>query len=63
VGWEYYRLILFRHEDFAEVVRWLEGRGWGVEVLEKSEVRGSLAGNILEADSVFSTLTGKQMAP
>ncbi|MCX6648323.1 MAG: helix-turn-helix domain-containing protein [Candidatus Bathyarchaeota archaeon] len=60
-GWEYYRLILFRHEDFAEVVRRLEERGWSVEVLEKSEVRGSLAGSILEADSVFSTLTGKQM--
>lgn len=60
-GWEYYRLVLFRHEDFAEVVRRLEGRDFTVEVLEKAEVRGSLSGNLLEADSVFSSLTGKQM--
>ena len=60
-GWEYYRLVLFRHEDFAEVVRRLEGRDFTVEVLEKVEVRGSLSGNLLEADSVFSSLTGKQM--
>ena len=60
-GWEYYRLVLFRHEDFAEVVRRLEGRDFTVEVLETVEVRGSLSGNLLEADSVFSSLTGKQM--
>ena len=60
-GWEYYRLVLFRHEDFAEVVRRLEGRDFTVEVLEKAEVRGSLSGSLLEADSVFSSLTGKQM--
>ncbi len=60
-GWEYYRLILFRHEDFAEVMRRLETRGFTVEVLKKSGVRGSLAGCILEADSIFSSLTGKQM--
>lgn len=60
-GWEYYRLILFRHEDFAEVISRLEARNFTVEVLRKAEVKGSLAGCILEADSIFSSLTGKQM--
>ena len=60
-GWDYYRIILFRHEDFAEVLRRLESRGFTVEVLRKVEMRGSLAGSLLEADSIFSTLTGKQM--
>lgn len=60
-GWDHYRLVFFRHEDFAEVVRRLEGRGFTVEVLGKAEVRGSLAGSLLEADSIFSSLTGRQM--
>jgi predicted DNA binding protein len=60
-GWEYYRLILFRHEDFAEVMSRLERKGFKVDVLRKAEIRGSLAGCILEADSIFSSLTGKQM--
>jgi predicted DNA binding protein len=60
-GWSYYRVILFRHEDFAEVIRRLEAREFTVEVLRKAEVKGSLAGNILEADTIFSSLTGKQM--
>lgn len=60
-GWVYIRLLLFRHEDFAEVMRRLEARGFIVEVLRKGEVRGSLAGYILEANSIFSSLTGKQM--
>jgi predicted DNA binding protein len=59
--WEHYRLVFFRHEDFAEVVCRLEAGGFTVEVLEKAEIRGSLAGSLLEADSVFSSLTGKQM--
>jgi predicted DNA binding protein len=60
-GWSHYRIILFRHEDFAEVIHRLEAREFTVEVLRKAEVKGSLAGNILEADAIFSTLTGKQM--
>jgi predicted DNA binding protein len=60
-GWSHYRIILFRHEDFAEVIRRLEAREFTVEVLRKAEVKGSLAGNILEADTIFSALTGKQM--
>ena len=36
-GWEHYRLVFFRHEDFAEVVRRLEVKGFTVEVLEKAE--------------------------
>ncbi len=60
-GWDYYRLVLFRHEDFAEVISRLDAQGFEVEVLRKAEIRGSLAGCILEADSIFSTLTGKQM--
>jgi predicted DNA binding protein len=60
-GWEHYRLVFFRHEDFTEVVRRLDGRGFTIEVLEKSEIKGSLAGSLLEADFVFSALTGKQM--
>lgn len=60
-GWDYYRIILFRHEDFAEVIRRLEAKEFTVEVLRKTEVKGSLAGSILEADNIFSSLTGKQM--
>jgi predicted DNA binding protein len=60
-GWDYYRLILFRHEDFAEVVSRLEFQGFTVDVLKKTEIMGSLSGFILEADSIFSSLTGKQM--
>jgi predicted DNA binding protein len=60
-GWSHYRIILFRHEDFAEVIRRLEAKEFTVEVLRKTEVKGSLAGSILEADNIFSSLTGKQM--
>jgi hypothetical protein len=59
-GWEYYRVIAFRHEDLAKMLERLEARGFTVEVLRKTPFEGSITGSILATESLFSELTGKQ---
>ena len=60
-GWEYYRVIAFKHEDLATLIERLQGRGFELEMLRKTPFEGSLSSTLLSTDSIFSPLTGKQM--
>ncbi|MEM3578296.1 MAG: helix-turn-helix domain-containing protein [Candidatus Bathyarchaeia archaeon] len=62
-GWEYYRIIAFKHKDLKEFFRNLEGKGFVYDVLRKIPFDGFIASSLtLTADSLFSDLTEKQMS-
>lgn len=61
-GWEYYRLIAFRHEDFKELLRRLEEWKWDYKILRKAPFDGFIASSMTyTADVLFSNLTEKQI--
>ncbi len=61
-GWEYYRVIAFRHEDLEKLLQRLEEMAFSVEVLRKVPFNGFIASSLtLTADALFSALTDKQM--
>jgi len=61
-GWEYCRVIAFRHEDIRRFLQRLEERGFVIEILRKVPFDGFIAGSLtLTADALFSDLTEKQM--
>ena len=61
-GWEYYRVIAFRHEDLKALMQRFETRGLKYEILRKVDFDGFIAGSLtLTADALFSDLTEKQM--
>jgi predicted DNA binding protein len=61
-GWEYYRLIAFKHEDLAGLLQRLEERGFAYEILRKVPFDGFIASSLtLTADALFSELTDRQM--
>jgi len=61
-GWEYYRIVAFRHEDLKGLLQRLEDRGFVVEVLRTVPFDGFIASSLtLTADALFSELTEKQM--
>jgi hypothetical protein len=61
-GWEYYRVIAFRHEDLKALMETFEKRGIRYEILRKADFEGFIAGSLtLTADALFSDLTEKQM--
>lgn len=61
-GWEYYRVIAFRHEDLKNLLQRLEEMNFIVEVLRKVPFDGFIASSLtLTADALFSDLTEKQM--
>ena len=61
-GWEYYRVIVFRHEDLKALMQRFEKRGIKYEILRKVGFDGFIAGSLtLTADALFSDLTEKQM--
>ena len=61
-GWEYYRIIAFRHEDLKALMQRFEKRGLKYEILRKVDFDGFIAGSLtLTADALFSDLTEKQM--
>ena len=61
-GWEYYRVIAFRHEDLKELLQRLEEKGFVVDVLRKVPFDGFIASSLtLTADALFSDLTEKQI--
>jgi predicted DNA binding protein len=61
-GWEYYRVIAFRHEDVKALMERFENRGIKYEILRKVDFEGFIAGSLtLTADALFSDLTEKQM--
>jgi predicted DNA binding protein len=61
-GWEYYRLIVFRHEDLRRLMQRLEEKGFTFEVVRKVPFNGFIASSLtLTADALFAGLTDKQM--
>ena len=60
-GWEHFRMIVFRHEDLSEMIDRLVARGFSLEIMAKSEFKGSLASSFLATEALFSALTGKQV--
>jgi len=61
-GWEYHRIIAFRHEDLEELLHRLEKWGWVYEILRKVPFDGFIASSMtLTADALFSDLTEKQI--
>jgi predicted DNA binding protein len=61
-GWEYYRVIAFKHEDLKKLLQRLEERGFSYEIVRKVPFDGFIASSLtLTADALFSDLTDKQM--
>jgi hypothetical protein len=61
-GWEYHRIIAFRHEDLEELLQRLEKAGWAFKILRKVPFDGFIGSSLtLTADALFSHLTQKQM--
>jgi predicted DNA binding protein len=61
-GWEYYRIIAFRHEDLNKLWQLLEKKGFVIEIVKKAPFDGFVASSLtLTADSLFSNLTEKQV--
>jgi hypothetical protein len=61
-GWEYYRVIAFRHKDIKGLMQRFEERGFTFEILRKVDFDGFISSSLtLTADALFSDLTEKQM--
>lgn len=61
-GWEYFRLIAFRHEGITKLLNNLREAGFKVEILRKIPFDGYIASSLtLSTDTLFSGLTEKQM--
>jgi predicted DNA binding protein len=61
-GWEYLRVIAFKHEDLEELLQRLDERGFEFEILRKVPFDGFIASSLtLTADALFSDLTAKQI--
>ena len=61
-GWEYYRIIAFRHEDLKRFLERMEGHGFTYEIVRKVPFNGFIASSLtMTADALFSDLTEKQM--
>jgi len=61
-GWEYYRLIVFRHEELSKLMQRLEERGFVFDIVRKVPFDGFIASSLtLTADALFSHLTEKQI--
>jgi hypothetical protein len=61
-GWEYYRIVAFKHKDIKELMRRLKAKSFTFEILRKVDFNGFIASSLtLTADAIFSDLTEKQM--
>ncbi|UCE09454.1 MAG: helix-turn-helix domain-containing protein [Candidatus Thorarchaeota archaeon] len=61
-GWEYYRIMAFRHEEIEELLKDLKSQEMTVEVIRKVPFDGFVASSLsLTAGAVLSELTEKQM--
>jgi len=61
-GWEYYRIIAFRHKDLEDFLQRIQKKGFKTEILRKNPFNGSISSSLtLTADSLFSNLTEKQI--
>lgn len=61
-GWEYHRILFFRHEDFEELMQRLKENSFTVEILRKVPFDGLISGSLaFTADALLSDLTEKQV--
>jgi predicted DNA binding protein len=61
-GWEYVRLIVFRHATIRKLLAELRDADFDVEILRKAPFDGYIASSLaLTTDAIFSGLTDKQM--
>ena len=61
-GWEYHRVIAFRHKDLESLLQSLEEKKFTFEIMHKIPFEGFIAGSLtLTADALFANLTEKQM--
>jgi predicted DNA binding protein len=61
-GWEYHRIIAFRHADLKELLQRLEEKGFAVDILRKVPFDGFIGSSLaLTGDSLFADLTEKQI--
>lgn len=61
-GWEYYRIIAFRHYDLRKLMERLEEKGFVFDIVRKVPFNGFIASSLtLPADALFSHLTDKQI--
>ena len=61
-GWEYHRIITFKHEDINKLIERFQERGYVPWILRKVPFNGFSGGQMtLTADTLFSSITHKQM--
>ncbi|MHA2394796.1 MAG: helix-turn-helix domain-containing protein [Promethearchaeota archaeon] len=60
-GYEYYRLIAFKHESIEELFERLYKLGIDVEIQKKVPFDGMVSDNLITLNSLVSNLTTKQM--
>jgi len=60
-GFEYYRLIAFRHEALSELFDRLSQQGLQVEVREKAPFNGMVCDSLVTLNSLVGGLTDKQV--
>ena len=60
-GFEYYRLIVFRHEALSELFDRLSQQGLQVEVREKAPFNGMVCDSLVTLNSLVGGLTDKQV--
>jgi predicted DNA binding protein len=61
-GWEYHRVLFFKHEDFEELVQRLTENGFIIEILRKVPFDAYIGGSLaLNTDTLMSDLTEKQV--
>ncbi len=61
-GWEYYRVIVFRHEDIDRLFERAVENGYEYEIVRKAPFDGMISNTLtLTADALFSNLTKKQL--
>jgi predicted DNA binding protein len=61
-GWEYYRIVAFKHEDIPKLMKKLADARFDVEILKKKPYNGSFIGSMaMNTDTLFSDLTNKQI--
>ncbi len=60
-GYEWNRLIAFRHEALAELFDRLSGRGFRFEVVEKAPLNGMVSDTLITLTSLMAGLTDRQV--
>jgi predicted DNA binding protein len=62
-GWEYYRAIVFHHEDIDRLFQRFDEKGYQYEIIRKAPFEGVISSSMtLTADALFSSLTEKQLS-